>query len=425
MRATSIMAGQRMRVHVSAEERRLISAGYNNHGTDWDLVVNHILQRIDHEDPIWQQYLGRTPTQQKRRVRDVVTRDIMRFQDQRLQTMRYSARVNPAERRLKRTIPGPSEQPNQPMLAVHLAQQNLQVPPQKHFLFLPAPPGQPNHQTPPQLPTLPVSPALPNLQVPTPQPSLRASPPQPTLPVPPPQPNLQESPDQKPILILPAPPAQPHLQVPPQQPTLPAPPAQPQLQAPTPQPIFRASPPQPTLPVPPPQPNLQESPDQKPILILPAPPAQPNLQATPQQTTLPVSPALPNLQVPTPQPSLRASPPQPTLSVPPAQPNLQVPSPQPNLQASPPQPNPLEPLPQPNRRNSPEQSQSVPMGNNVPLSREHERLPLHEVVRRSHEAYHNYMTNILPQITQEMMHSMRMFNNYIQRNYEEPPHEEQ
>ena len=69
-----------MAVRVSQEERRLILAGYRVHKNNWGLVAAYVDENANHElDPIQQIYMERTPVQQRRRVRDVVLRDIARY----------------------------------------------------------------------------------------------------------------------------------------------------------------------------------------------------------------------------------------------------------------------------------------------------------------------------------------------------------
>ena len=69
-----------MAVRVSQEERRLILAGYRVHRNNWGLVAAYVVENANHElGPIQQIYLERTPMQQRRRVRDVILRDIARY----------------------------------------------------------------------------------------------------------------------------------------------------------------------------------------------------------------------------------------------------------------------------------------------------------------------------------------------------------
>ena len=73
------MAQERAGVRVNQDERRLIFAGYRAHGNNWGRVVAHLLQHADPEGPIYQIYMQRNASQQRRRVRDVINRDIVRY----------------------------------------------------------------------------------------------------------------------------------------------------------------------------------------------------------------------------------------------------------------------------------------------------------------------------------------------------------
>ena len=67
------MAQERAGVRVNQDERRLIFAGYRAHGNNWGRVVAHLLLHADPEGPIYQIYMQRNASQQRKRVRYVLT----------------------------------------------------------------------------------------------------------------------------------------------------------------------------------------------------------------------------------------------------------------------------------------------------------------------------------------------------------------
>ena len=66
------------RMMINDEERALVLNGYRLHGPRWALVVNHVIENADPQGPIAQFYTRRNNVQLRRRVRDVINRDIAR-----------------------------------------------------------------------------------------------------------------------------------------------------------------------------------------------------------------------------------------------------------------------------------------------------------------------------------------------------------
>ena len=67
------------RVHVTAEERRLALMGYHAvNGAQFGRIVRYILANCDPDGPIAEIYLHRDNERLRRRVRDMIKRDLNR-----------------------------------------------------------------------------------------------------------------------------------------------------------------------------------------------------------------------------------------------------------------------------------------------------------------------------------------------------------
>ena len=65
---------------VNSVERRLILEAYEAHGDHRSLVVEYVARHLDAQGPLHQFHLERNGSQLRRRVREIIYRDIDRYE---------------------------------------------------------------------------------------------------------------------------------------------------------------------------------------------------------------------------------------------------------------------------------------------------------------------------------------------------------